>query len=450
MSHPFLPNDDNTRKEMLKAIGLETIEELFSCCIPENVMFRGELDLPQPMSELEAMRHLQNLAAKNKPASTYVSFLGGGVSDHYIPAVIDHIVKRGEFYTAYTPYQPEVSQGTLQNIFEFQSMICMMTKMDVANASMYDGASAMAEAAVMVSSATRLKKVLISKSVNPEYLEAVKTYAWAKNIEIVEVPIKEGKTDLDALTELMDNKAAGLLMQHPNYFGQLEDVEAIEKLVHAQPKGLLVVSVDPLSLGILKAPGDYNADIVSGEGQPLGNPISYGGPHLGFLACKDKLMRKLPGRIIGITEDVEGARGFVMSMQAREQHIRRHRATSNICTNQALNALAASVYLSLMGKEGLAEVANQCLQKTEYLKGQIKKIPGYEIAFSGATFKEFVVKSEYPWEKIQAKLLENDILAGIPLKWFYPELENHFLVCVTEKRQKEDMDALVRGLEAVK
>lgn len=449
MDHQYLPNTEAQRKEMLKAMGLETIEDLFGCCIPEAVRFKGDLDLPAPLSEMEALKLLSSLADKNTPATNRISFLGGGVADHYIPAAVDHMVSRSEFYTAYTPYQAEVSQGTLQNIFEFQSMICLLTEMEVANASMYDGGSALAEAAVMAASSSRRNKILISQTAHPEYRQVVSTYAWAQDLEVEEVAASNGQIDLEDLKKKVDSTTAAVLVQHPNFFGGLEPVEAIEEITHGQKKTLFVVAVDPHSLALLKPPGQYGADIVIGEGQPMGNPMSFGGPHLGFFAASSKQIRKMPGRIIGLTEDMEGQRGFVMTMQTREQHIRRQRATSNICTNQALNALAAAVYVSLMGKEGMVEVAQACIQKAHYLKERIAKLPGFDIPFSGPTFKEFVVKSHKPWSTVYHALLERNILAGIPLEQFYPQLKDHFLVCVTEKRTREELDQFLAGLEGL-
>lgn len=449
MNHQFLPNNEESRREMLESLGLSSIEELFGCCIPANVRFKGNLNLPKPLSEMEAKRLLTQIANVNRPASSMVSFLGGGVADHYIPSAIDHIVSRSEFYTAYTPYQAEVSQGTLQNIFEFQTLICMLTGMDEANASMYDGASALAEAVLMASSATRQDKIVISQTVNPQYRETVQTYARATGLEIVEIPHKDGQTDLEAMEKEIDDKTAAIAFQSPNFFGIIEDPFPISKLKEKGKKTLLISVVDPLSLGIVVPPGDYDCDIVLGEGQPLGNPVSFGGPHLGFFAATDKLIRKMPGRLIGQTKDVDGKRGFVMTLQTREQHIRRHRATSNICTNQALNALAAAAYLNLMGKKGIQEVAQQCLQKANYLKEKIDNLPGYSIPFNGPIFKEFAVKANRPFEEIQKVMVEKGFLPGIHLQPYYDGMDDWFLVCVTENRTREEMDRFAAGLEGV-
>ncbi len=449
MNHQFLPNNEASRKEMLESIGLSSIEELFGCCIPEQVRFKGELDLPEPLSEMEARRLLTQIANVNRPASSMVSFLGGGVADHYIPAAIDHIVSRSEFYTAYTPYQAEVSQGTLQNIFEFQTLICMLTGMDVANASMYDGASALAEGVLMASATTRLDKIVISQTVNPQYRETVQTYAQATGLEVVEIPHKEGLTDVEAMGEEVDDQTAAIVFQNPNFFGQVEDPFPISELKEKGKKTLLISVVDPISLGVLVPPGDYDCDIALGEGQPLGNPVSFGGPHLGFFAATQKLVRKMPGRLIGQTKDVDGQRGFVMTLQTREQHIRRHRATSNICTNQALNALAAAAYLNLMGKEGLQEVAQHCLQKANYLKEKIAALPGYTVPFEGPSFKEFVVKANRPFTSIQEKMVDRGFLPGIHLQPYYEGMEDWFLVCVTESRTRDELDRFAAGLEGV-
>ncbi len=449
MGKHYLPQTDQTRKRMLEEIGLQSVEELFNCCIPPGVRFQGSLDLPPALSEMEARKHLEGLAGENQSTAELVSFLGGGVADHYIPSAVDHIISRSEFYTAYTPYQPEVSQGTLQNIFEFQSMICLLTGLDVANASMYDGGSALAESAWMAHGSTRQNKIMISRTVHPEYRQVVQTYADAIGLEIVEIPFKDGLTDYDLLEKSADKKTAAVIIQQPNFFGLIENTEKVGQITGNLTKTLFVAALDPISLGLLKPPGEYGCDIAVGEGQPLGNPLSFGGPHLGFFAARDKLLRKMPGRIIGITEDVEGQRGFVMTMQTREQHIRRHRATSNICSNQALNALAAAVYMSLMGREGITEVAEQCLQKTSYLQKGIKEISGFDLAFEGPVFKEFVVKTKKSWDSVEKKMMEQGILPGIDLKRFYNELENHFLVCVTEKRTKEEMDKFLNALEGI-
>ncbi len=450
MEHKYFPNTEETRARMLQDLELGSVEELFVHSIPENLRFKGDLDLPRGLSELELVGLLKSLAGKNIPVTKLISFLGGGVADHYIPAVIDHIMARSEFYTAYTPYQAEASQGTLQSIFEYQTMICMLTGMDAANASMYDGASSTAEAALLAAAATRRRDIVIGGTVNPQYRCTLKTYARAAGLKIIEVPPVNGQVDLNFLREAVGEHTAAVICQQPNYFGLLEDTFSIEKIAKQDDKTIYISIVEPISLGLLKPPAEYGCDIAVGEGQPLGNPLSFGGPHFGFFAVRKKFLRQLPGRIVGMTKDAIGNRGYVLTMQTREQHIRREKATSNICSNQALNALAATVYLSLLGKEGLGEVAEQCLYKANYLKERISRTNNYEIAFTGPTHKEFVVKSlRAPWQEIEAKMLSKGFLAGVPLEKDYPDLRGHFLVCVTEKRSKDELDAYVKELEAI-
>lgn len=440
----FLPHTEEDRREMLQAVGVSSMEELFAD-IPQQVRMKHPLNIPGPLSELELIRHLQELSARNGSLSEYVSFLGAGSYDHYIPSVIHHMLLRSEFYTAYTPYQPEISQGTLMAIFEYQTMICELTGMDAANASMYDGASAMAEAAMMACQSQKRNKVLVSGTVHPEYREVLKTYAAGQSIEVVEVPFTKGITSLEDLTGLIDDRTAGVVVQHPNFFGALENVQEISDLIHARG-GLYIAVADPVSLAILKAPADYGADIVVGEGQGLGNPVNFGGPLLGFYACTSKLVRRMPGRIVGQTLDTRGQRAFVLTLQAREQHIRREKATSNICSNEALCALSATVYMTMLGKKGLSEVARQCLQKANYLKDQLKTI-GVEQAFDAPFFKEFTVKMTKPAAEVNRDLLNHKIIGGLDLTRFYPDMENHMLLCVTEKRTRDEIEALVAAVE---
>lgn len=415
---------------MLKRIGVSSFEELLKI-IPEKIRVKGELKLPRPLSELEVQRLLREIASEN--IHTYASFLGGGSYDHFIPSVIDHIISRPEFYTAYTPYQAEVSQGTLQSIYEYQSLIAELFKMDVSNASMYDGASALAESIHMARDITQRDKVLLSQTLNPLYLEVIKTYGQGLKVEFVDVPERDGITDLDSLRERLSDSIACLIVQHPNYYGNLENIFEISEAIHSIG-GLLIVSVDPISLGILAPPGEYGADIATAEGQPLGIPLGFGGPYLGIFTTRRDYIRKLPGRLIGETVDREGKRGFVMTLQTREQHIRRERATSNICTNEALCALAASVYLSLFGKEGIREVAYQCVLKSHYLASQIEEIEGYKLTFPKPFFKEFVIETPIEPKRIIEKFLEEGILAGIDIG------NNRMLIAVTEKRTREEMD----------
>ncbi len=442
----YLPNTEADRREMLAAIGLESVEELFSD-IPEAVRFKGRLELPEAMSELELRRHMAELASGSSDLDRFACFLGAGAYDHFIPSVVGHILSRAEFYTAYTPYQAEISQGVLQSIYEYQTMICRLTGMDVANASMYDGATALAEAGLMTTGITRRKALVISSTVHPEYREVVKTYAGGADIEVREVPYTDGVTDLDALQKAVGQDTAGVLIQHPNFFGNLEPVSDIGG-VAKEAGALFVPCVDPISLALLRAPADYGADIVVGEGQPLGNPVSFGGPYLGFFAARQKFMRRMPGRIVGATVDAEGKRGFVLTLQTREQHIRRERATSNICSNEALCALAATVYLSLMGPSGLRGVAEQCLKKSHYTLERLLEIPGVTREFSAPFFKEFVVRVEADPDTVNERLYERGIIGGLNLGRFYPELDGCMMFCVTEKRtgaEIEDLVEVIRG-----
>ena len=384
------------------------------------------------------------MASKNADLKMNTSFIGAGVYDHYIPVIVDHVLSRSEFYTAYTPYQPEISQGELQAIFEFQTMISELTGMEVANSSMYDGGTALAEAAMLSAGHTRRKKVLISSAVHPEYKDVVKTYAKGQYIDVVEVPHKDGVTDLDALKDMASEDVAAVIVQYPNFFGGLESMKEIEEIVH-ENKSLFVVSSNPLALGALTPPGKFGADIVTGDAQPFGIPTAFGGPHCGYFAVTGKLMRKVPGRLVGQTKDDQGRRGFVLTLQAREQHIRRDKATSNICSNQALNALAASVAMTAIGKKGVREMAVANIQKAHYAKKAFKE-NGFEIAFEGPSFNEFVVKLNKPVKEVNQKLLEKAIIGGYDLGRDYSGLENHMLVAVTELRTKEEIDTFVKEM----
>ena len=440
----FIPHTEKDKEEMLKKIGVGSFEELLST-MPKEAMLAKKLNLPKPLSELQVSDLLSSLAHKNRLGTT---FIGGGVYDHFIPAVVDVVCSRPEFYTAYTPYQAEVSQGTLQSIFEYQSMICELTGMDVSNASMYDGASALAESVHMARSITSRNEILLSDLINPNYIEVVKTYCWGLNVKIDVVPHKNGQTDLDKLAEMMDEKKSCFLLQHPNFFGCLEEVDEIEKIVHRNG-ALFVVCVDPISLGLLKPPGEYNVDIAVGEGQPLGLPPNFGGPFLGIFTTKKEYVRQLPGRLVGETVDTEGKRGYILTMQTREQHIRRERATSNICTNEALCALACCVYLSLLGKKGIQEVAELCVQKSHYLYERIGKLNGFSTAFNAPFFKEFVIRCKSSPEEILKNLASKNIFGGLALSKFRVEWKDLLLVAVTEKRTKEDMDRLVEELKSL-
>ncbi|WP_134700903.1 aminomethyl-transferring glycine dehydrogenase subunit GcvPA [Ammoniphilus sp. YIM 78166] len=447
MKHRYLPMTLEDKKEMLSFLGIEDVRELFSD-IPEEVRFKGSLNIPKALSEPETVKHFTRLANKNVNSSEYAYFLGAGIYDHYIPSTVNHVISRSEFYTAYTPYQPEISQGELQAIFEFQTMICELTGMDVANSSMYDGPTALAEAANLAVGGAKGKKIVISKAVHPEARAILKVNAKGQSYDVVEIDVKNGVTDLKALEQAVDEHTAGVIVQYPNFFGSIEDLAAVEKIAH-QYKGMFIVSSNPLALGTLQPPGAFQADIVVGDAQPFGIPMQLGGPSCGYFAVREKWMRKIPGRIVGQTVDQEGKRGFVLTLQAREQHIRREKATSNICSNQALNALAASVAMSAIGKQGIQEMSRMNIEKTYYAKAQIAGLAGYKIAFDTPVFNEFVVKVPGSVTEINQALLERKIVGGYDLGRDYPELAGHMLLAVTEARTKEEIDSLVQGLEEI-
>lgn len=443
MKHRYLPMTEADQKAMLETIGVPSVQDLFND-IPEQVQFKGEYKIKEAKSEPALMKELTRLAAKNADLKANASFLGAGVYDHYMPVIVDHVLSRSEFYTAYTPYQPEISQGELQAIFEFQTMICELTGMDVANSSMYDGGTALAEAAMLSTGQTKRKKVLISSAVHPESKEVVKTYAKGQYIEVIEVPQKDGVTDLEALEGLMGDDIAAVIVQYPNFFGRIEPLKELEEIAHGQ-KSMFVVSSNPLALGALTPPGKFGADIVVGDAQVFGIPSAFGGPHCGYFAVTTKLMRKVPGRLVGQTTDDQGRRGFVLTLQAREQHIRRDKATSNICSNQALNALAASVAMTALGRKGVKDMALQNIQKAHYAKKVLKE-QGFEIVFEGASFNEFVIKLGKPVKEVNQALLQNGIIGGYDLGRDYPELANHMLIAVTELRTKEEIDTFAKEL----
>ncbi len=443
----YMPNTDRDRGEMLRTIGVSGSEELFAD-IPTPVRLRRPLDLPPGIAEQELVEHLLRLAERNADLDHYPCFLGAGVYDHFVPAVIGSLVSRGEFYTAYTPYQPEISQGTLQAIYEYQSLICELTGLDVSNASMYDGASALAEAAVMALSATGRGEVLVSRAVHPEARAVLRTYLAGQQVAIKEIPLDEGTTDARALEGMLNDQTAAVMIQQPNFLGCLEPVHRLAELAHGRG-GMFVVSADPISLGVLETPGAYGADICCGDGQPLGNRLSFGGPHLGFLTARSALVRRMPGRIAGATVDSRGQRGFVLTLQTREQHIRRERATSNICSNQALNALTAAIYLTTMGKEGIREVATQSLAKAHYAEGRIAGVKRFAHRFAGPFFREFAVRTPVDPESVNHNLLSNRIIGGYVLGRDYPELDDCLLLAFTEKRTRAQIDHLVESLEAM-
>jgi len=436
----YIPNTDAEREAMLESIGCGSIDALMGA-VPEAVRLARPLDLPCAMAEMDVAAHMRGLAGRNVSAADSVCFLGAGAYDHYIPAVIDHLLSRQEFYTAYTPYQPEISQGTLQAIFEYQTMICMLTGMDVANASMYDGASALAEAAIMACGATRRSEVIALGSVHPQSRTVLDTYARFRDISVVTCGRKNGAADMDELQSKVSRATAAVVVQSPNFFGIIEEIEEIAAVAH-ESGALLIVCCDPISLGLLKAPGAMGADIVVGEGQALGNTMSFGGPYLGFFAATEKLLRKLPGRIAGQTVDAHGRRGFVLTIQAREQHIRREKATSNICSNQALCALAATIYLTAMGKEGLRDVASQCAMKAHYAYDTLIATGRFSPVFDAPFFKEFAVRFDGDVNALNAALIKDGIIGGYDLGRYDQEFSGAWLLAVTEKRTKQQIDAL--------
>ena len=445
--HHYIPNTEADRQAMLDVIGLVSAGELFAG-VPEDVRLNRPLKLGGALSEPEVSRHLKALAKQNADTESHVCFLGAGAYDHFIPAVVDSLLQRQEFYTAYTPYQPEISQGTLQAIFEYQSMICMLTGMDVANASMYDGASALAEAALMACRETRRDRVLAARSVHPQSRETLRTYARFQSVTVSEFGCADGAADLaDLEKQLGGGDVAAVIVQTPNFFGIIEDLTEISRLDHAAG-ALLVVYCDPIALGLLKPPGELGADIAVGEGQPLGNTLSYGGPYLGFFAAKEKLLRKMPGRIVGQTVDRNGNPGFVLTMQTREQHIRREKATSNICSNEALCALAATIYLTAMGPHGLKETAVQCLSKAKYAHDALIATGLFAPLFGKPFFREFALEYKGNITALNKKLLAAGMLGGYLLDKNYPEYKNAWLVAVTEKRTKAEIDALVKAVTA--
>jgi len=430
---------------MLSVIGADSIEQLFAD-IPDDLKLKRDLELPDAMSEPELISHMRRMASENANTDTHVCFLGAGAYDHFVPSVVEHVISRSEFYTSYTPYQPEISQGMLQAIFEYQTMICRLTGLDVSNASMYDGATALAEAALMAVRATGRNRVLISHGLHPEYREVLKTYAAFTGIEIAEVPLSGGTISMEELERSLSAEGtafAATIVQSPNFLGSIEDMSQAAELSHKYG-ALFIACVDPISLAILQAPGEYGADIAAGDGQPLGNSLNFGGPHFGFLAAKKELVRKMPGRIVGQTTDHDGRRGFVLTLQAREQHIRREKAVSNICSNQALNALAATVYLSVMGKEGLKEAAELCLSKAHYAYNKLLATGKFEKVSDAPFFKEFAVRAlAEPVEAINKRLLDKGFIGGLELERFCPEMKNCWLLAVTEKRTKQEIDTLV-------
>lgn len=443
----YIPTTKTERDVMLETIGQASVERLFDV-IPSPLRLDRPLNVPGGLSELALESHIRERAARNVSPADRICFMGGGVYDHFIPAAVDEIASRGEFYTAYTPYQPEASQGSLQAFFEFQSLVCELTGMDVANASLYEGATAASEAAFMAMRVTgRHGRVVMAGSVHPEYQEVLGTYLLNVDTELVVVPPTDGVMDPNRVAEQINEETACVIFQHPNFLGCLEDVESLVDIAHQ--RGALAVSVfDPLSLGLLAAPGEYDADIAVAEGQSLGIPLQYGGPFLGLFTCKEEFVRKMPGRLVGLTTDRDGKPAYVLNLQAREQHIRRGKATSNICTNQGLMALRAAVYLSLLGRAGLAELSELCLRKAHYAAEQIGAIPGLSMAFDRPFFKEFVVRSERPVEEVLRAARETGFDLGPSCDRFGGSLgaQNQFLVAVTEQRTRAEIDGLAKAL----
>jgi len=430
---------------MLESIGLSNAADLFRS-IPTDVQLGRKLEITDPLAESEVIAAMEELAARNT-AATKPSFLGAGVYSHYSPTIVDHLIQRSEFFTSYTPYQPEISQGTLQYIFEFQTLICQLTGMEVANASMYDGSTAMAEAYLMAQRVTRRNKIVVADSVHPEYREVARTYTQHGEAEIVSVSFDE-KTGRVADLSMLDDKTAALVVQSPNFFGCIENLERLAGSAHAVGALFVVVVTEAISLGLLRSPGACGADIVVGEGQSFGIPMSFGGPHVGLFATQEKFVRQMPGRLCGIAYDKDGNRGYVLTLSTREQHIRREKATSNICTNQGLIALAATIFMEAMGRKGLQEVAEQNAQKAEYAARRIDEVEGFESVFSAPKFNEFVVRAPRPAaEVLERSRIDAGIIGGLALSKYYPDRPNDFLVCVTETMKREHIDRLVESLK---
>ena len=442
---PFIANTDADRDRMLKGIGVQSFDDLIRD-VPDELCLKEPLDLPPALTEPAVMRLMGELAAANESASTYVSYLGGGAYDHYVPPAVKTIASRSEFYTAYTPYQAEVSQGTLQAIYEYQSMICRLYGMDTANASLYDGATALAEAVSMAMAVTGRSSVVIAGALHPNSRHVLGTFIESGGERtVIQSSLDGGACDLDSLAESVDDNVAAVIVQQPNFYGCLEEVGRIGEIAH-EKGALYIVSADPVSLGLLEAPGNYGADIAVGEGQPLGSSLNFGGPYLGIFAVSSKYVRKIPGRLVGMTKDKHGRDGFILTLQTREQHIRREKATSNICTNQALNALQAVVYLSLVGREGVREVAEHSLQKSHYLAQRIAQLPGYSLKYQQSFFREFVIETPLAAGTVVEAMIEKGILAGYDLS---NAGEKGLLVAVTEQHTKAQLDDFVDKLGAV-
>src|SRR3989344_8569727 len=441
----YILNTPEQQKEMLGAIGIGSIDALFRD-VPEKIRLKAQLNIPQSLSEQEVKALLVGLSLKNASTATHSYFLGAGAYNHFIPSAVWFLAGRSEFYSSYTPYQPEISQGMLQSIFEWQTAICELTGMDVCNASTYDGSEALAEAVLMAKNSTKKKKLLVSSGINPQFRAVAKTYANANSLEFVEIGIdKSGRTDLGELKQKIGNDVAGVFVQSPNFFGCIEDLSAIEKETHSKEALFVVALSELVSAGILKTPGEFNADIVVGDAQSFGIPVSFGGPYAGFVAVKEKYVRQLPGRLVGETIDIDGKKGYIMTLQAREQHIRRGKATSNLCTNQALFALAATIHISLLGKTGVKGLAELNVQKSHFLKQQLLRIEGVTEIFSAPHFNEFVVKIKDA-KNVQEKLAKKNIIFGHLLENDYPNLKDCVLLCCTETTSRVEIDRLLNEL----
>ncbi|HEH9272699.1 TPA: aminomethyl-transferring glycine dehydrogenase subunit GcvPA [Staphylococcus aureus] len=440
MSHRYIPLTEKDKQEMLQTIGAKSIGELFGD-VPSDILLNRDLNIAESEAETTLLRRLNRIASKNITKETHTSFLGAGVYDHYAPSVVDAMISRSEFYTAYTPYQPEISQGELQAIFEFQTLICELTDMGVANSSMYDGMTSFAEACILAFSQTKKNKIVVSKGLHYQALQVLHTYAKTrKEFEVVEIDLDGTVTDLKKLEAAVDDDTAAVAVQYPNFYGSIEDLEKIHSFIEDK-KALFIVYANPLALGLLTPPGSFGADIVVGDTQPFGIPAQFGGPHCGYFATTKKLMRKVPGRLVGQTQDDEGNRGFVLTLQAREQHIRRDKATSNICSNQALNALASSIAMSALGKQGIYDIAVQNIEHANYAKQQfIKK--GFEV-LDGTSFNEFVVKFDKPIQQVNEELVKYNIIGGFDLGVVSDDFKNHMLIAVTELRTKDEIDTFV-------
>jgi glycine dehydrogenase subunit 1 len=446
--HPYLPQTDADTAAMLKTIGVKTIDELFTPIDPK-LQFRKKLALPAHLTEMELKDEFQRLSTKNLSTGKLDNYLGAGVYEHYSPSLVRHLLNRSEFYTSYTPYQPEMTQGVLQAIFEYQSCICGLTGMDVSNASLYEGGHAMAEAVLMAKAKTGRHKVVLSAGVHPENIQVLRTYTHNLDLEIVVVALaSDGRSDLNALKAAVDDKTAAVVLSNPNFFGVLEDGQPFADLAHAAG-ALFIAVVEPVSLALLQAPGDYGADIACGEGQSLGIPLAYGGPYLGFLAAKMALVRQMPGRICGQTKDNRGQTAYVLTLQTREQHIRREKANSNICTNQTLLAIAGTIYLGAVGPQGLREVAEQGAQKAHYLASELTKIKGVKLSYSAPWMNEFTLDLGVDAGPVLRALQMKGILGGVALSRYYPERKREILVAVTEVKKKEKLDKYAQALKEV-